>query len=306
MNNPTGRVFIIGAGMVGSTSAFAILLKGIAQEIVLIDINEKLLEAQILDLQQSVPFSSGAVIRKGDYLELEDDDTVIVTCGVSQKEGQTRLDLVSTNAKIIKEVASKIKESGKNIYLVMVTNPVDLLTYVAIKESGLEKSRVFGTGTMLDSARLRELISQKYKVNSEDVTAFILGEHGNSSFPAVSSMNINGINIKQMEGYSEALIEDFSKQVVVAADKIIEGKQATYYAIAATVSEIIGCIIRDENKIYPLSVLMKGEFGLSDVCLSVPCKLSANGVEQVSEFKLSDVELENLRKSAIIIKETIN
>lgn len=306
MSNPTNRVFIIGAGMVGSTTAFALLLKEVASEIVFMDRTPEVLEAQVMDLEHSVPSTSGCVVRAGDYADLMDDDIVVVTCGAAQKEGQTRLDLIKINTEIITEIAHKIRDSKKNVYLIMVTNPVDIMTYVATKESGLDPERVFGTGTTLDSSRFKESLSEFFKVNPTDVNAYILGEHGDSSFPATSSANIGSVPLKSMDGYDENKVLGFALEAKNAAYKIIAGKKSTYFAIAAVTTDIIKSILRDENKVYPLTSLLNGEFGLNDVCVSVPHTLGVDGAKILDEFVMSEDELDKLNKSAEILKSLQN
>ncbi len=303
MTNPTNRVFIIGAGMVGSTTAFALLLKEVASEIILMDRTPKVLEAQVLDLEHAIPYTEGCSVHAGDYGDLQDNDIVVVTCGAAQKEGETRLDLIKTNTEIIKDVAHKIQETKKDVYLIMVTNPVDIMTYVITKESGLNPEKVFGTGTALDSSRFRESLSEYFKVNPTDVNAYILGEHGDSSFPVTSSANIGSIPLKSMELYDENKIIGFALEAKNAAYKIIEGKKSTYFAIAAVVTDIIKSILRDEKKVYPLTSMINGEFGLSDVCVSVPHTLGVDGAKIMKDFTMSDEEVEKLKKSAEILKE---
>lgn len=299
---PSNRVVIIGAGNVGSSAAYAILNQEIANEILMIDIVEDLAKAQVLDLQDSAGFGRGTELKYATYEDLKDGDIVVITCGAAQKEGQTRLELLSINAKIIREVLSRIKSTNKIVYILMVTNPVDVLTYIAIKESGLPENMVFGSGTFLDSIRLRGLIKQEIEVNSENIDAFILGEHGDSSFAVLSGESVDGIDLSK---FLSSKRQDLEEKVRQKAYDIIVGKKATYYGIGSDIAFLCRTILRDEKRVMPLSILMHGEYGFDDVVLSVPVKLGLEGIERIPEINLNEQEKESLKKSAEVIKENI-
>jgi L-lactate dehydrogenase len=300
------KVFIIGAGgMVGASAAYAIAIREIAREIILIDIAEDLVEGQAMDINHATAYTNGVHVRTGDYSEIEENDLVVITSGAAQKPGQTRLELVEINTKIIKDVISKVMQSGKQVYILVVANPVDVLTYVALKESGLSKERVFGTGTTLDTARLRVILSQKLNVSQRHVHGYILGEHGDSSFPALSALNIAGIDIHNFPGFSADIIANIEKEIRESAYKIIEAKKSTYYGIGNVVASIVESHKKDNKNILPVCSLLEGEYGLFDTVLGVPTMVTSRGVKIIDHYPLTDEEQEKLRRSAEIIKEVI-
>ncbi len=303
---PSQRVVIIGAGNVGSTAAFSILTQEVANEIILIDINEELGKSQVLDMQDAADFTQGVEVSFGSYDDLINGDVVVITCGAAQKEGQTRLDLLNINAKIIRDVVSKIKATGKIVYVLMVTNPVDILTYIAVTESGLPKGMVFGSGTYLDSARLRVSIADELNVSTANVHAYILGEHGDSSFPAISGGNIAGIKLEKFYQINDELYDRITEKVRDKAYDIINGKGATYYGIGSAVARIVKSIINNDKRIAPVSIMLNGEYGLSDLSIGVPAMIDSEGAKIIGEISLNDKEREMLNKSAEIIKENIS
>lgn len=304
--SPSGRVVVIGAGMVGATAAYTMVVQETAKAVLLIDIAEDLAKANVLDMHDAANFTNGVEVLYATYSDLKDGDIVVITAGAAQKDGQTRLDLLNINAKIIRDIVSKIKETQKSVFILMITNPVDVLTYIAATESGLPDGMVFGSGTFLDTARLRGLIHEDLNVNPINVHAYILGEHGDSSFPALSSANIGGVKLSEIITVDEAYRESVKSRVREMAYKIIEGKKATYFGIGAAVSRICRAIIRDEHRIMPLSVVLKGEYGLEGVAIGVPAKLSSSGVEIYKEVPLDEDEKKHLSESAQIIKDSIS
>jgi len=302
---PSGRVVVIGAGMVGSTAAYTMVVQETAKAVLLIDIAEDLAKANVLDMHDAANFTNGVEVLYATYSDLKDGDIIVVTAGAAQKDGQTRLDLLTINAKIIRDIVSKIKETKKSVFILMITNPVDVLTYIAATESGLPNGMVFGSGTFLDTARLRGLIHEDLNVNPINVHAYILGEHGDSSFPALSSANIGGVKLSEIITVDEAYRETVKSRVREMAYKIIEGKKATYFGIGAAVSRICRAIIRDEHRIMPLSVVLNGEYGLEGVAIGVPTKLSSGGAEIYKEVPLDIGEKQHLSESAKIIKDSI-
>jgi L-lactate dehydrogenase len=299
------QVFVIGAGMVGSTAAYALLTREIAREIVLIDIHQELAEGQVMDMNHASAFTSGVNVRVGDYTQIKENDIIVITSGASQKPGEDRHKSAETNAGIIKDVIKKVMKNKVPVYLMMVTNPVDVLTYVAFKESGLPAERVMGTGTALDTARLQFMLSQRLGVNAGNTLAFILGEHGDTSFPALSAATIEGIPIKKYTSFKEEYISNIMKEVRESAYKIVEDKKATYYGIGSTVADLVAAIIENKQKIYAMSCLLNGEYGLNEVSIGVPAMLSGTGVKVLENYPLNSQEMKLLNKSAQFIKASI-
>lgn len=303
---PSGRVVVVGAGMVGASSAYSILTQEISKEILLIDIAEELAYANVLDMNDAANFTNGVEVKLAHYSDLIDGDIIVITAGAAQKEGQTRLDLLTINAKIIRDIINQIKETGKKVYILMVTNPVDVLTYIAATESGLPDGMVFGSGTFLDTARLRGLLHQDLKVNPINVHVYILGEHGDSSFPALSCATIGGTQLSKLIDLTPEYRNEITNRVREKAYKIIQGKKATYYGIGAAVAKICRAIIRNENRIIPLSVVLKGEYDLDGVAVGVPAVIGASGVKAFKEIVLDESEIQLLKRSAEIIKQSIS
>jgi len=295
------RVVIVGAGNVGATSAFAIMIQGIASEIVLIDRSKKKSEGEIMDLEQGVSFAPHARLWAGDYQDCKDADVIIITAGAKQQPGQTRLELVDTNTKIITDIIKNIKKYTKTAVILMVTNPLDITTYVATKTAGFSYGQVFGTGTTLDSSRFRYLIAKKLQIDPESVGAYLLGEHGDSSVPVYSRANVMGEPVNLSRQDLQACYEDAKK----AAYEVIDRKGATYYAIALAVARITRAILFDENHVFAASVLLRGEQGIKDMCLSVPVVVGRTGVKKIIEIKLSAEEKKLLQKSAEVMKKTM-
>ncbi|HEV7454889.1 MAG TPA: hypothetical protein VGO07_06545, partial [Candidatus Saccharimonadales bacterium] len=241
-------VFVIGAGgMVGATAAQALAIKEIVSDIVLIDVAEELVHGQAMDINHATAFTDGVHVRVGDYHEIKEDDIVVITCGIAQKPGQSRRELLAVNADIITDVAGKVMAQGKPVFILMVANPVDVLTDVALRVSGLPKERVFGTGTTLDSARLCVTLAHNLHVSQQAVQAFILGEHGDSSFPALSNATVDGIPLADFPGFDPAMIEDISDDIRAAAYRIIEAKKSTYYGIGNVVAKIVEALTHDRH-----------------------------------------------------------
>ncbi len=299
------RVVVVGTGFVGATSAFAMMVQGIASELVLIDVNKEKCQGEVLDLEHGLSFVPQMRIKAGDWSDCTDADVIVITAGVGQKPGQTRLDLVQTNAPIMREVVQNIKRYTDRAVLVVVSNPLDVMTYVALRESGYPKGRVFGTGTTLDSSRFRFLLGQVLGVAAEDVDAYVLGEHGDSEFPVVSHANVMGEPISNLPGYSLEKVQEIFTHTRGAASEIICKKGATFYAIALVVSHIVRAVLFDEQRTFPVSVLLEGEYGLNDICISVPAVIGRNGVERILSIQLSSQEVEQLQKSAGVIRSVI-
>ena len=305
------KVAIIGCGFVGSSSAFALMQSGLFSEMVLIDADVNRAEGEALDISHGLPFAKPMKIYAGSYEDIADAAIVIVTAGAGQKPGETRLDLVKKNVEIFKSIIPEIAKQDFNGILLIVANPVDILTYVAAKLSKLPQGRVFGSGTVLDSARLKHLLGEHLDVDSRSVHAFIIGEHGDSEMAAWSSANVSGIPLNdfcEMRGYfkHEESMKKILEEVKNSAYEIIEKKHATYYGIAMSVRRICEAIIRDEKSILPVSSIQKGEYGIENVALSIPAIVGREGVEKVVPIKLSDTEKEELIKSANTLKNVLD
>lgn len=304
------KAAIIGCGFVGSATAFSLVHKGIFSELVLIDADQKKAEGEAMDLSHGRPFAHPMKIYAGDYEDVSDCALIIITAGANQKPGETRIDLVHKNVSILKSIIPEIVKQNFEGILLMVANPVDILTYAALKISGYPKERVIGSGTVLDSARFRYLLSEHLNIASKSVHAMIIGEHGDSELPVWSGANISGIDIQdfcELKGFfnHKSSMEKIYRQVRDSAYEIIERKGATYYGVAMAVGRIAESIIRDEHSVLPISSLMEGEYGLSDLCISVPTLVSGKGAEQVLEIPLSRMEREQLKKSADELKDVL-
>ena len=294
---------IIGAGNVGATTAFSLMQSGLFSEILLIDLNRERAAGEAADLGHAVPFLAPAEIYAGDYPDLKDAALIVITAGAAQREGQTRLDLVRQNARILQDVVTKICHFNTEAILLVVSNPVDILTEVARRISGLPSPRVIGSGTVLDTARLKYLMGRHLGVDARNVHAFIIGEHGDTELPVFSSANISGIDLDHFcnADCPECQERDLTRlfeQTRDAAYHIIAAKGSTYYAIAEATRRIATAIMRDEDAILPVSVATGGVYGLKDLSLSLPAVLGRNGVKRVLEIPLSAKELELLHRSA--------
>ena len=309
MNNR--KAAIVGCGFVGSATAFALMESGLFSELVMIDANRGRAEGEALDISHGLPFAKPMKIYAGDYADIADAEVVIVTAGANQKPGETRLDLVKKNVGIFRSVIPQIAEHNKDCILLIVANPVDILTYAAVKFSGFPENRVFGSGTVLDTARLKYLIGEHAQVDSRSVHTFIIGEHGDSEFPTWSSTNISGVPLYhfcEMRGHHEheKAMQELADSVKNSAYEIIEKKGATYYGIAMSVRRICEAIVRDEKSILPVSSMQHGEHGISDVALSMPMIVGKSGIEGFVPLQLSFDEAQRLKNSAETLKSVIN
>lgn len=299
-------VFIIGGGgMVGATAAHALAIKEIAEEIVLIDVAEDVVRGQAMDIDHVTAYTDGVRVRVGDYSELKNDDIVVITCGAHGRPGLNRLDLIGTNAAIVRGVVDEVVAQGKEVFIVMVSNPVDVLTYGALKQSGLPKERVFGTGTMLDTARLRVDVSHKLKISQRDVQAFVLGEHGDSSFVALSTATIGGIPLEDFPGFRPEMTATLEEDVRKSVYRIIAAKTATYYGVSNVIATAVEALQRDTARVFTPCSLVTGEYGLEDVVLGLPSKISRKGVEVLKGYPLSPLEKQQLQRSAATVRTVI-
>ncbi len=311
-NKDIHKVTIIGAGFVGSTTAYTLMLGGLFSELVLIDINETKAKGEAMDLNHGLPFAKPVKIYQGTYADSKNSDLIIITAGANQKEGETRIDLVHKNTQVFKSIISEVIKYNRpeNTLLLVVTNPVDILTYVTWKLSGFPINRVLGSGTVLDTARFKYLIGQHVGVDTRNVHGYILGEHGDTELPAWSLTSIAGM---PMDAYCDACKkcsdnQDRDKifnQVKNSAYEIINAKGATYFAVALAVQRISEAIMRDEHSILTVSSILEGQYGLSDVAISVPTLVDRNGVNKIIEVPITREEQLLLTKSADSLKAII-
>ncbi len=305
------KAAIIGCGFVGSSIAFSLMQRGIYSEIVLIDADRAKAEGEAMDLGHGLPYTASMDIYAGDYGDVADCSLIIITAGANQKPGETRLDLIGKNVSILKSIIPQITAAKFEGILMIVANPVDVLTYAALKISGYPKERVFGSGTVLDTARLKYLLGKHLDVDSRSVHATIIGEHGDSELPVWSAANVSGIELNhfcELRGHfnHEASMERLYEDVRDSAYAIIERKGATYYGIAMAVARIAECIVKDEHAVLPVSAVLEGEYGLSGLALSIPSVIGKSGIEKVLEIPLSEKEEADLLASAGQLKGVID
>lgn len=303
------KVAIIGCGFVGSASAFALMQSGLFSEMVLLDVDQKKAEGEAMDISHGEAYARPMKIYAGTYDDITDAAIIIITAGANQKPGETRLDLVQKNVGIFKTIIPQIAKRNYQGILLVVANPVDVLTYAALKLSGLPENRVIGSGTVLDTARFREILGEHLGVDSRSVHAFIVGEHGDSEIAVWSTANVAGVPINkfcELRGHfnHQEAMQRIADDVKNAAYEIIERKKATYYGIAMAVKRICESIVRDEKSVLPVSNRMHGAFGIEDITLSMPAVVGKNGVEVQMPITLSAAEEAALKKSAAILKET--
>lgn len=306
----THKISIIGAGFVGSTTAFALMNHNLASEIVIVDINKDKAEGEALDLYQGSVFVSPVNIIAGDYIDTKDSDIVIITAGLAQKPGETRLDLVNRNIEIYKQLVPEIVKYNPNAILLVVSNPVDILTQVTYQLSGFPSERVIGSGTVLDTARFKSALAKRFSVDARDIHANIIGEHGDSEIATWSLATVAGLTISQYcenHGieFNQAMADEITEDVKTAAYQIIERKGYTNYAVALAVTRITQAILRDENSILTISSLLDGAYGIEGVYTSVPTVVGRRGSKQNVEVPYSSNEIEALRESAQILKDIL-
>ena len=297
---------IIGCGFVGASIAYTYAQSGLFSEMVLIDINKGKAEGEALDIAQSLPFLSPMRIYSGEYRDLKEAAIIVIAAGANQKIGETRLELLSRNTKIFNSIIQEITVYNEDAILIVVTNPVDLLTYYTLKASGFPHNRVIGSGTVLDTARLKQMVGRQLSVDSRNVHTFIIGEHGDSELPVWSSANVSGIDLRDFYkicgyNYDISALNLMFENVRDSAYKIIEGKGATYYAIAQAVMRITESIVRDEDSVLPVSAYLDGQYGISDICLGVPSIVGKEGIRKVLEIPLNEEEHKKLIDSARVL-----
>ncbi len=308
-SRPT-KVAVVGVGLVGSTFAYSLLLSGLASEIVLIDVNHERAEGEAMDLNHAVPFAHPTKICAGEYSDCEGAALTVIAAGVGQKPGESRLDLVKRNVAIFSQIVPRVAQANPEGIILVATNPVDVLTYMTLKLSGLPPHRVFGSGTILDTARFRYMLSEHLGVDPRSVHAYIIGEHGDSEVPVWSLANVAGMRLPTFcaengMALSAETTDRIFAQTRDAAYEIIKRKGATYYAVAAGLVRIAEAILRDQNTVLSLSSLIEDFYGIDDVCLSLPTVVSRRGIERVLRLELSPQEARGVRKSAEVLRQTI-
>lgn len=304
------RIAVIGCGHVGATSAYALTMRGAARELVLVDLNYELAEGEAMDLQHAVPLNRPVRVWAGDYQDAAEAAIVVVAAGVGGRPGESRLDLLGRNVRVMRECMKQLLAEGFAGIVLMTTNPVDVLAQIAQEESGLPVERVIGSGTVLDSARLRAMLGEELKVEARSVHAYIIGEHGDSEIAAWSAAHVGGVPLrdyhKQVKGGGEQPnLDSILQRVRNAAPDIIRHKGYTSFAIASCVTRICEAILRDERTVLPVSTMMRGQYGINNVYLSSPCIIGRAGVEQIIELPLDADELAGLQASASILRSKL-
>ncbi|MBO5554436.1 MAG: L-lactate dehydrogenase [Solobacterium sp.] len=307
------KVAVIGCGFVGATSAFAIMQSGLFSEMVLLDVNHDKAEGEAMDISHGTALVSPMRVYAGDYDDIADAAIIVVTAGAAQKPGETRLDLIHKNVSIFSGIMKEIRARKPEGIMLVVANPVDILTYYAAKTSGMGESRVFGSGTVLDTSRLRTLLSTKLDVDSRNIHAYIVGEHGDSEIVCWSNADVSGVPLADffaLRGMGDIDFEETQKEisddVKNSAYEIIAKKHATYYGIGMSVARICKAIAKDEKSVLPVSVVLNGEYGISNCALSVPAIVCRNGVESLVPISMSEAEREALNASAEVLKQNMS
>ncbi len=302
------KVTVFGTGMVGASYAYKLLGSGLASEMVLVDANRERAEGEMMDLNHAMPFDKPCQIKVGSYEDIAGSDIVVISAGSAQRPGETRLDLVSRNTAIFKNIIPQIAQAAPQAILVIATNPVDIMTQAAIAYSGFRPGQVVGSGTVLDTARFRYLLGQYYGVDPRSAHAYIIGEHGDSEVPAFSTASIAGINlpdISQQQGkvYSQPDMDQIFEQVRSAAYEIIKRKGSTYFAIASGLHRITEAVLRDQATVFSVSNTLTGQYGLSGVCLSLPMVVNRQGISKILTLPLNQLEQSGFEHSAGILKQ---
>ncbi len=303
------KITILGAGNVGASIAYTFAVAGTCSDIVLVDINKAKAKGEAMDIRQGVSFGENVEVFDGEYEDAKGSDIVVVTLGIARKPGQTRLDLAQINVNIIKEVMPQIAKYAPDAIYVVVSNPVDILTYTILKCTDLSPNQVIGSGTALDTSRLRSIIGDHVGLSPNSIHAYVFGEHGDSSFIPWSLTNIAGIPMEEYcadQDHADLDEEEIITEVRTAGAEVIKRKGATFYAIAMSVNKICDSILRDSNNIITVSTMMNGKYGIDDVCLSLPCVIGSNGIEREVSPKMTEEEIEKLRASAKALRSVID
>lgn len=310
-NNHSQKVGLIGTGLVGSSFAYALMQRGIASELVLIDANADKAIGEMMDLNHGLSFTKPMKIAAGNYSDLAGSKVVVITAGTSQKPGETRLDLLVRNAAIFRSIIPEVEKHNPGGIILITTNPVDILTYISLKESNLPPAKVIGSGTILDTSRFRFLLGQYYEVDTRSVHAYIVGEHGDSEIPLWSMANIGGVRLQEFaplknKQYDQEEMNKLFVSVRDAAYEIIKRKGASYYAIGLGLLSIVEAILGNYRSVISISTLMTGQYGVSDICLSLPSVVGENGVEEILTLPMNAKEQEGFRASANKLKATLD
>lgn len=299
----TNKVGLIGTGMVGSSFAYALMQRGLATELVLIDANAERAEGEMMDLSQGLAFVRPMRIIAGRYSDLSDAEVIVICAGIGQRLGQTRLELAQTNAAVLRDIMPRVLAVNRDALIIVATNPVDLLTQITAQMVGMDCRRVLGAGTTLDTARLRYMLGEHYGVDPHSVHAYVVGEHGDSELALWSLANIAGIRLADFvgankQGYNKAALDEIFQQTRNAADEIIKRKKATYYAIGLGLLSIVEAVLRDQHTVMTVSSPFSGQYGVCDIAISMPAIVGRRGVEKVLDMPLSDSELTEFQRSA--------
>ncbi len=304
------KVGLIGTGLVGSSFAYALMIRGIASELVLVDVNSEKAVGEMMDFNHGLSFVRPMKITSGRYGDLAGANVVVISAGVSQKPGESRLDLLARNAKIFRSIIPEVVRNNPGGIILVATNPVDILTYISLKESGLAASRVIGSGTILDTSRFRFLLGQYFSVDARSVHAYIVGEHGDSEIPLWSLANIGGVRLQEfapLQGriYDLADLNRIFVEVRDAAYEIIRRKGSTYYAIGLGLLSIVEAVLGDHRTVLSVSSLMQGQYSVRDICLSLPCVVGENGIEEILTLNMSPEEERGFQASAAKLHATL-
>jgi L-lactate dehydrogenase len=303
-------VGLIGAGMVGASFAYSLMQRGVANELILIDANGARAEGEAMDLNHGMPFVRPMRIIAGDYANLAHADVIVICAGIGQRPGQTRLELLKTNAGIFQDIVPKINAVNQDAIIIVASNPVDILTHIAAKIVGLDQCRVLGSGTMLDTARLRYMLGEHYGVDPRSVHAYVVGEHGDSELALWSLANIAGVRLADFVGtnkrcYDSAALDSIFNQTRNAAYEIIQRKKATYYAIGLGLLAIVEAVLRDQHTVMTVTSPLSGQYGVDDISISMPAIVGRTGVEEVINLPLSEAELTAFQASAQTLKDRL-
>jgi L-lactate dehydrogenase len=305
------KIVVVGAGFVGTAFAYSLLIRGLASQIAIIDVNRERAEGEVMDLNHGMPFAQPVRIWAGDYPDCQDADIVVISVDRGQKIEQSRLELARGNFELMKQIVPNITKYNDKCILLVVTNPLDVMTYAALKLSRFPKNRVIGSGTILDTARLRYLLGERLQVDPRNVHAYIIGEHGDSEVPVWSLANVAGIRLKDYYPlanvpYDAVELENLFLKVRGAGYEIIKRKGRTFYAVALGMTKIVESIVRNENAVSTVSCLLEDYYSVSDVCLSVPVILNRTGIKEIIRLPLDEKEIADFQKSATIIKNVVN
>ncbi len=310
MREKTSRVAVVGTGNVGATCAYGLLMSAVANEVMLVDANREKAQGEAMDLEHALPFMYPTKISVGELRDCADSDVVVVTAGAGRKPGESRLDLAKKNAGMLREIIPQIAKANSTAIYVIASNPVDILTYMMVRECGLPARQVIGSGTILDTARFRTLLSQYFGVDPRSVHAYIIGEHGDTEVPVWSMANIGGVHLSKLcedrgTQYNKAALQNIFTQTRDAGAEVIKRKGATFYAIAAGLVNIVASILRDQNTVLTVSTFISDYYGITDVCLSMPAIVNRSGIQEILKLNLEPEEQAMLRTSADVLKANL-